>query len=325
MCIRDSPKGIATRAASGKVINALSAVVPELIGGSADLAPSTKTWIDGSKDFQAGQYQGKNFHFGVREHGMGALINGLAIHGGIIPYGGTFLVFSDYMRPAIRISALSHIPSIWVFTHDSIGVGEDGPTHQPVEHFAALRAIPNLVVLRPGDANEVTQAWAFALSHREGPTVLALSRQSIPVLDRSVYSPAEGLQQGAYILRDYGDKDPELILMASGSEVDLIVKAGEKLAGDGINLRLISFPSWELFREHDDSYRNKILPPGISARLAVEAGISQGWHEWVGDQGKIMAVDRYGASAPAGRIYSEFGLTVEAVINNAMELLRKVV
>ena len=319
------PKGIATRAASGKVINALSAVVPELIGGSADLAPSTKTWIDGSKDFQAGQYQGKNFHFGVREHGMGALINGLAIHGGIIPYGGTFLVFSDYMRPAIRISALSHIPSIWVFTHDSIGVGEDGPTHQPVEHFAALRAIPNLVVLRPGDANEVTQAWAFALSHREGPTVLALSRQSIPVLDRSVYSPAEGLQQGAYILRDYGDKDPELILMASGSEVDLIVKAGEKLAGDGINLRLISFPSWELFREHDDSYRNKILPPGISARLAVEAGISQGWHEWVGDQGKIMAVDRYGASAPAGRIYSEFGLTVEAVINNAMELLRKVV
>jgi transketolase len=319
------PKGIATRAASGKVINALSAVVPELIGGSADLAPSTKTWIDGSKDFQAGQYQGKNFHFGVREHGMGAIVNGLAIHGGIIPYGGTFLVFSDYMRPAIRISALSHIPSIWVFTHDSIGVGEDGPTHQPVEHFAALRAIPNLVVLRPGDANEVAQAWAFALRHREGPTVLALSRQSIPVLDRSAYSLAEGLQRGAYILREYGDKDPELILMASGSEVDLIVKAGEKLAGDGINLRLISFPSWELFREQDDSYRNKILPPGISARLAVEAGISQGWHEWVGDQGKIMAVDRFGASAPAGRIYSEFGLTVEAVINNAMELIRKVV
>ncbi|MGB2963417.1 MAG: transketolase [Anaerolineales bacterium] len=319
------PKGIATRAASGKVINALSAVVPELIGGSADLAPSTKTWIDGSKDFQAGQYQGKNFHFGVREHGMGAIVNGLAIYGGIIPYGGTFLVFSDYMRPAIRISALSHIPSIWVFTHDSIGVGEDGPTHQPVEHFAALRAIPNLVVLRPGDANEVAQAWAFALRHREGPTVLALSRQSIPVLDRSAYSPAEGLQQGAYILKDYGDKDPDLILMASGSEVDLIVKAGEKLAGDGINLRLISFPSWELFRGQDDSYRNKILPPGISARLAVEAGVSQGWHEWVGDQGKILAVDRFGASAPAGRIYSEFGLTVEAVINNAMELLRKVV
>ncbi|MCK4490525.1 MAG: transketolase, partial [Anaerolineales bacterium] len=212
------PKGMATRAASGKVINALSSVIPELIGGSADLAPSNKTWMDGIPDFQAGQYQGRNFHFGVREHGMGAVINGMAIHGGVIPYGGTFLVFSDYMRPAIRISALSHIPSIWIFTHDSIGVGEDGPTHQPVEHLAALRAIPNLVVLRPGDANEVAQAWAYAIRQRKGPTVLALSRQAMPVLDRSVYSRPEGVQRGAYVLADIGDHDPELILMASGSE-----------------------------------------------------------------------------------------------------------
>jgi transketolase len=318
------PKGMATRAASGKVINALSSVIPELIGGSADLAPSNKTWIDGSPDFQADQYQGRNFHFGVREHGMGAVINGMTIHGGVIPYGGTFLVFSDYMRPAIRISALSHIPSIWVFTHDSIGVGEDGPTHQPVEHLAALRAIPNLVVLRPGDANEVAQTWAYAIRNREGPTVLALSRQSMLVLDRSLYSPAEGLQRGAYVLADIGDHDPELILMASGSEVGLIIKAGERLAAEGINVRLVSFPSWELFRKQEESYRDLVLLPDIKARLVVEAGVSQGWREWVGDQGTILAVDRFGASAPAGRIYEEFGLSVDEVIRKSEELLRKV-
>jgi transketolase len=318
------PKGMATRAASGKVINALSSVIPELIGGSADLAPSNKTWIDGSPDFQADQYQGRNFHFGVREHGMGAVINGMAIHGGVIPFGGTFLVFSDYMRGAIRISALSHIPSIWVFTHDSIGVGEDGPTHQPVEHFAALRAIPNLVVLRPGDANEVAQAWAYAIRQREGPTVLALSRQSIPVLDRSLYSPAEGLQRGAYILADIGDHDPEIILMASGSEVDLIIKAGERLAAEGKNVRMVSFPSWELFRRQEKSYQELVLNPKIKARLAIEAGVAQGWREWVGDMGVIISIDRFGASAPAGRIYEEFGLSVDEVIRKSEELLRKV-
>ncbi len=318
------PKGMATRAASGKVINALSSVIPELIGGSADLAPSNKTWLDGSLDFQADQYQGRNFHFGVREHGMGAVINGMAIHGGVIPYGGTFLVFSDYMRGAIRISALSHIPSIWVFTHDSIGVGEDGPTHQPVEHLAALRAIPNLVVLRPGDANEVAQAWAYAIRQRKGPTVLALSRQAMPVLDRSVYSHPEGVQRGAYVLADIGDHDPELILMASGSEVDLIIKAGERLAAEGINVRLVSFPSWELFRKQEESYRDLVLLPDIKARLVVEAGVSQGWREWIGDQGTILAVDRFGASAPAGRIYEEFGLSVDEVIRKSEELLRKV-
>ena len=318
------PKGMATRAASGKVINALSSVIPELIGGSADLAPSNKTWLDGCKDFQADQYQGRNFHFGVREHGMGAVINGMAIHGGLIPYGGTFLVFSDYMRGAIRISALSHIPSIWVFTHDSIGVGEDGPTHQPVEHLAALRAIPNLVVLRPGDANEVAQAWAYAIRQRDGPTVLALSRQSMPVLDRSLYSPAEGLQRGAYVLADIGDRDPEIVLMASGSEVDLIIKAGEKLAAEGINVRLISFPSWELFRKQEKPYQELVLNPKIKARLAIEAGVAQGWRDWVGDKGIILSIDRFGASAPAGRIYEEFGLTVDEVIRKSEELLRKV-
>jgi len=318
------PKGMATRAASGKVINALSSVIPELIGGSADLAPSNKTWLDGSLDFQADQYQGRNFHFGVREHGMGAVINGMAIHGGVIPYGATFLVFSDYMRGAIRISALSHFPSIWVFTHDSIGVGEDGPTHQPVEHLAALRAIPNLVVLRPGDANEVAQAWAYAIRHREGPTVLALSRQSMPVLDRSLYSPAEGLKRGAYVLADIGDHEPELILIASGSEVDLIIKAGDRLAAEGKNVRLISFPSWELFRKQEKSYQELVLIPKIKARLAIEAGVAQGWREWVGDKGKILSIDGFGASAPAGRIYEEFGLSVDEVIKKSEELLRKV-
>ncbi len=316
-------KGMATRAASGKVINHLAGQIPELLGGSADLAPSNKTWIDGEPDFQAGSHQGRNFHFGVREHGMGAIINGMALHGGLIPYGGTFLVFSDYLRPALRLAALSHIPDIWVFTHDSIGVGEDGPTHQPVEHLAALRAIPQLVTIRPADANETAQAWIYALNHRQGPTALALTRQSIPVIDRSRYQDADGLQRGAYILADLGQNDPELILMASGSEVDLIVQAGEKLAEDGMSLRLVSFPSWELFRQQDQSYRDEVLPPDIKGRLAVEAGISQGWHEWVGDDGLIIGIDHYGASAPADRIFKEYGFTVDNVIATVRELLRR--
>jgi transketolase len=320
----EDPKGMATRVASGKVINALAEKIPELMGGSADLEPSNKTWIDGSPAFQKEDYTGRNFHFGVRENAMGSIVNGMALHGGVIPYGATFLVFSDYMRPAIRISALSHIPSIWVFTHDSIGVGEDGPTHQPVEHLAALRAIPQLIVLRPSDANETAQAWAYAIQHRNGPTALALTRQSLPVLNRDIYSSAEGLKLGAYILADLGDLEPEVILMASGSEVDLIVKAGERLAAEGVNLRLVSFPSWELFREQDQTYRDQVLPPGIRKRLAVEAGISQGWREWVGDNGKILAVDRYGASAPAAKIFQEFGFTVENVIKLTENLLRSV-
>jgi len=316
-------KGMATRAASGKVINHLAGQIPELLGGSADLAPSNKTWIDGEPDFQPGRFQGRNFHFGVREHAMGAIINGMALHGGLIPYGGTFLVFSDYLRPALRLAALSHIPDIWIFTHDSIGLGEDGPTHQPVEHLAALRAIPNLTLIRPADANETAQAWKFAINHRQGPTAFALTRQSVPTIDRNRYRSAEGLQKGAYVLADLGKAEPELILMASGSEVDLIVQAGEQLEAEGINLRLVSFPSWELFRKQDQNYRDQVLLPGIKARLAVEAGVSQGWHEWVGDEGMVIGVNKFGASAPAERLFKEYGFTVENVIETVRELRRR--
>ena len=315
-------KGVATRAASGKVINALAVRIPELIGGSADLEPSNKTWIDESPAFQAETPEGRNFHFGVREHGMGAIVNGMAQHGGVIPYGGTFLIFSDYMRPAIRLSALSSYPSIWVFTHDSIGLGEDGPTHQPIEHLAALRAIPNLVTIRPADANETAEAWKMAVSRRNGPTALALTRQNVPTLDRELYTPASELQRGAYILADFGESAPELILMASGSEVSLILDAGARLAAEGVNLRLVSFPSWELFDAQTQSYRDHILLPAVKARLAVEAGVAQGWERWVGDQGKVISIERFGASAPYKTLYAQFGLTVENVMQQAHALIK---
>ena len=317
------PKGMATRAASGKVLNALAARLPELIGGSADLAPSNVTWINGSPAFEKGSYQGRNFHFGVREHGMGAVVNGMAVNGGVIPYGGTFLIFSDYMRPAIRLSALSHYPSIWVYTHDSIGLGEDGPTHQPVEHLAALRAIPNLVTIRPGDANEAREAWKAAISRRNGPTALVFSRQAMPTLDRKVYAPAEGLQRGAYVLADLGKGKPELILMASGSELGLIVEAGVRLAQDGINVRLVSFPCWELFKAQGQVYQESVLLPDVRKRLSVEAGVSQGWERWVGDQGASISIERFGASAPYKTIYENYGLTTEAIIARAYFLLKK--
>jgi transketolase len=317
------PKGIATRAASGKVINAMAPNLPELIGGSADLTPSNDTWIKGSPDFQHKTPEGRNFHFGVREHGMGGEINGMAVHGGVIPFGGTFLIFSDYMRPAIRLSALSHYPSIWLYTHDSIGLGEDGPTHQPVEQLASLRAMPNLVVIRPADANEVTEAWKVAISRRNGPTALILTRQALPVLDRAIYAPANGLQKGAYVLADLGDADPELILMASGSEVSLITGAGERMAGEGVNVRLVSFPSWELFAEQDESYRLQVLPSRIKNRLSVEAGVAQGWERWLGEQGESISVERYGASAPYKTIFEHYGLTVDNVIQRAYQLINK--
>jgi transketolase len=317
------PKGMATRAASGKVINALANHLPELIGGSADLAPSNNTWISNTPDFQKSTPEGRNFHFGVREHGMGSIINGMSVHGGVIPYGGTFLIFSDYMRPAVRLSALSRYPSIWIYTHDSIGLGEDGPTHQPVEQLAALRAIPNLVVIRPADANEVTEAWKVAISRRNGPTALILTRQAIPVLDRSIYAPADELHKGAYVLADMGDSEPELILMASGSEVCLITEAGARLASEGVNVRLISFPSWELFKAQDEDYQNQVLPPRIKARLSVEAGISQGWERWVGDSGSSISVEHYGASAPYKIIFENYGLTVDNVISQARQVLSK--
>jgi transketolase len=317
------PKGMATRAASGKVINALAPRMPELMGGSADLTPSNDTWIKDSPDFQKHTPAGRNFHFGVREHGMGAIINGMSVHGGVIPYGGTFLIFSDYMRPAVRLSALSHYPSIWVYTHDSIGLGEDGPTHQPVEHLAALRAIPNLVVIRPADANEVTEAWKAAISRRYGPTALIFTRQAIPVLDRSMYAPADGLRRGAYILADIGESGPEIILMASGSEVGLITEAGVRLASRGVNVRLVSFPSWELFESQDETYRNQVFPHEIKNRLSVEAAVSQGWDRWVGDLGDSISVERYGASAPYKIIFDNYGLTVDNVILRAHQLLFK--
>ncbi|MEZ0395172.1 MAG: transketolase [Anaerolineales bacterium] len=307
-------KGMGTRAASGKTINALAPRLPELFGGSADLAPSTKTWIEGQPAFQADAPLGRNFHFGVREHAMGAIVNGLALHGGLIPYGATFLVFADYMRPALRLSALSHYPAIWVFTHDSIGVGEDGPTHQPVEHLAALRAIPGLVVIRPADANETVVAWKVAVERRAGPTALILTRQNVPTLDRSLYAPADGLARGAYVLADLGDGEPDLILMASGSEVQLIVEAGLRLAAEARNVRLVSFPSWELFAAQEESYRELVLPRRIRKRLAVEAGVRLGWERWVGAAGAVLGVDRFGVSAPFEKIYQQFGLTVENIL-----------
>jgi transketolase len=319
-------KGMASRAASGKVLNALAERVPDLMGGSADLAPSTNTWLANSPAFAGAAhgdcYEGRNVHFGVREHGMGAIVNGMAYHGGVIPFGATFMVFSDYMRPAVRLSALSHLGSIWVFTHDSIGVGEDGPTHQPVEQLAALRAIPNLVTLRPADANETREAWRVAVENRRRPTALVLTRQNLPTLDRAAYAPADGLRRGAYVLTDLGHGPLKLILMASGSEVGLIVAAGRLLALQGIGVRLVSFPSWELFSEQEQTYREAVLPPAATLRLAVEAGVSQGWHRWVGTHGRVLALDRYGASAPAKAVFENLGFSVEHIVEMAKELLK---
>jgi transketolase len=315
-------KGLATRAASGKVINALGDRLPQLMGGSADLAPSTKTWLRDSPAFDVDVREGRNVHFGVREHAMGAVVNGMAYHGGVIPYGATFLVFSDYMRPALRIAAISHLGSIWVFTHDSIGVGEDGPTHQPVEHVAALRAIPHMVVVRPADANEVREAWKVAIENRHGPTALALTRQAVPTLDRAVFASANGLKRGAYVLADLGEGKPQIILMASGSEVALIVQAGQLLAEQGVSVRLVSFPSWELFAEQERAYRDAVLPPEVDARLAVEAGVPQGWHRWVGSRGRVIGLDRFGASAPAKVVFENLGFTVDRVVEIAAELVR---
>ena len=315
-------KGMATRISSGKVLNALAGRLPELMGGSADLAPSNKTWLDDYPAFSPNTPEGRNLHFGVREHGMGSVVNGMAYHGGVIPYGSTFLVFSDYMRPAIRISALSHLGTIWIFTHDSIGVGEDGPTHQPVEQLSALRSIPNLVVLRPADANEVSEAWKIAIENRHRPVAMALTRQNLPTLDRTIYASAAGCRKGAYILADLGMGKPRLILMASGSEVQLIIQAGKRLESQGIAVRLVSFPSWELFTEQDEEYRNRVLPPDLELRLAVEAGVTQGWHRWVGSKGQIVGLDRFGVSAPANVAFTNLGFSVDHIEHVARELLK---
>jgi transketolase len=317
------PKGMATRVASGQALNALAGVLPELMGGSADLTPSNNTWIKETTAFQPGNEIGRYLHFGVREHAMGSIVNGMTYHKGLIPFGATFLVFTDYMRGAIRVSALSHVPSIWVMTHDSIGLGEDGPTHQPVEHLAALRAIPNLVVIRPADANETSEAWRAAIERRNGPTLLALTRQAVPTLDRTETNPSRGLQNGAYVLADFGKGEPEIILMASGSEVALVLDAGKMLAKEGHNVRIVSFPSWELFDNCDAAYQESVLPAKCKKRLAVEMGIAQGWEHWVGSTGKIISMHGYGASAPAKVLFEKFGFTMEAVLDQAHELLAR--
>ncbi len=316
------PKGMATRVSSGKVLNALAKNIPAIMGGSADLAPSTNTWMDAYPAFSAEDRTGRNLHFGVREHGMGSIVNGMAYHGGVIPFGATFMVFVDYMRPPVRLSALSHLGSIWIFTHDSIGLGEDGPTHQPIEHLATMRAIPGIQVLRPADANEVREAWKIAITNRHRPTVLALSRQALPTLDRSVYASAEGVQRGAYVLADLGKGDPQIILMASGSEVQLIVEAGQKLADQGISVRLVSFPSWEIFALQDKAYRDSVLLPEVHARISVEAGVYMGWEKWVGDKGRIIGLEHFGASAPAKALFQALGFSPEAVVKMAQDMLQ---
>ncbi len=329
-------KGLATRKASEAVMQKLGASLPELMGGSADLNPSTFTVLKGEGDFQSPgnsprgaqgtsggswDYAGRNLHFGVREHGMGAAVNGLALHGGFIPYGATFLVFADYMRGAIRLSAIMRVGSIWVFTHDSVGVGEDGPTHQPVEHYAALRAIPDVLFIRPADANETAAAWRAAIANRHRPTILALTRQNVPTLDRAAYAPASGLERGAYVLNPAG-QPADIVLMATGSEVQWIVEAGRRLADQGIRAQLVSMPCWELFEEQTPEYRDSVLPPAVTTRLAVEAGVSMGWHRWVGDRGEVLALDHYGASAPGGQLMKKFGFTAEHVVDEALKLMQ---
>lgn len=315
-----SDGNVATRKASGKVLNALAPVIPELVGGSADLAPSNNTYLDGFGDVQAGHFDGRNLHFGVREHAMGAILNGMALYGGFIPYGGTFLVFSDYMRPAIRLAAMMERHVVYVFTHDSLWIGEDGPTHQPVEHLMSLRSIPNLLVVRPADANETVEAWRVALTHRDGPVALILTRQGVPVLDREKMAGAEGLQRGAYVLVDVPDGLPDVVLVATGSEVSVALEAREKLAEKGVRARVVSMPSWELFERQPSSYRNSVLPPGVPC-VAIEAGVSLGWCRYVGERGDVVSIERFGASAPYRVLMEHFGYTGGQVAQRALALL----
>jgi len=331
-------KGIATRVAGGRIMNAIAAHVPFLVGGSGDLDPSTKTVLDGRGSFQcpgtgsesvqgavsgAWGYGGANIAFGIREHAMAALCNGMALHGGVIPYGSTFLVFCDYMRPAIRLAALMGSRVIYLFTHDSVGVGEDGPTHQPVEQMASLRVIPNMVVIRPADANETAEAWKAAMKRLKGPVAIVLSRQKLPVLDRKKFAPAAGLQKGAYVLSDSGGKGPEIILIATGSEVHVALRASGELLSEGIPARVVSMPSWELFEKQPEEYRNQVLPPEVKKRICIEAGSSQGWHKYAGPEGVMVCIDRFGASAPGDEVLKRFGFTSENIVEKARSLLNR--
>lgn len=330
-------KAMATRAASGEVINALAPHMPMLIGGSADLGPSNNTDIKGGGDFEAGSYEGRTIHFGVREHAMGSTLTGMSLNGGLIPYGGTFMTFSDYMRPAIRLAALSEVQVVYVFTHDSVGLGEDGPTHQPVEHLAALRSIPHLFVIRPADSHEVREAWRTAILRRHAPTALALTRQKVPLINRARFAPADGARRGAYVLAEAeppagagNDSDtvketkptpPGLILIATGSEVSLALEARETLQSEGVATRVVSMPCWELFEEQSEDYRNEVLPPAVSARLAIEAGVRQGWDRYVGPAGDVICLDRFGASAPGDVALRNLGFNLENVLQRARTLL----
>ena len=314
---------IATRAASGKVLNSIAKNLPTLMGGSADLAPSNKTYLDNEEVFQKNSYHGRNIRFGVREHAMGSIMSGMFLHGGIRPYGGTFLVFADYMRPAIRVASLMKLPVIYVFTHDSVAVGEDGPTHQPVEHVASLRAIPGLNVIRPADFNETSQAWQIALKSVDAPTALLLSRQKLPVLDKILDQPKGNgnVIDGAYVIKD-SDKDPDLILIGSGAELHICISAAETLENEGISTRVVSMPSWELFSKSPEVYQERILPETVTKRIAVEAGISMGWERFVGNKGKIISIDKFGASAPGNKVLEEYGFTSENIVKTAKEMFK---
>ena len=313
---------VASRAASGIVINAIASKIPELIGGSADLASSTNTIIKGEPSFSAENYGGRNFHFGIREHGMGSIMNGMSLTGGIIPYGATFLIFSDYMRPPVRLACIMSRHVIYVYTHDSIGLGEDGPTHQPIEQLSTLRAIPDMTLIRPADASETAEAWRVALKHKEGPVALVLTRQKLSFIDRTKYAPAAGLARGAYVLADAPGGAPEVVLISSGSEVGLILDAQKKLEAGGIRARAVSMPSHELFARQDESYRNTVLPKGVR-RIAMEAAHPMSWYRWVGDDGVILGLERFGASAPAATIYTQLGITVDRMVETAKKLVGK--
>ena len=313
---------VATRDAGKTALNALRPFVPTMVGGAADLVESTKTELTGSGIFGT-TYAGRNIAFGIREHAMGSIVNGVALHGGMVkPFGSTFLIFSDYMRPAVRLSALMHLPVLWVWTHDSVGLGEDGPTHQPVEHFAALRAIPNLWLIRPCDANETAVAWRVALEREDGPVALALTRQKVPTLDRAELAPAQGLECGAYVLWESGELD--LILIATGSEVSVALEAGQRIAAEnGTGVRVVSLPCWELFEAQPQAYRDEVLPPEVEARLSVEAGVRLGWERWTGARGDSVSIERFGASAPGGQVLKELGFGVENVATRALALLER--
>ncbi|MBC7259366.1 MAG: transketolase [Chloroflexi bacterium] len=331
-------KGQPTRKASETVLQCLAAAVPELMGGSADLNPSTFTWLKGYGDFQSPRhnpedrqgavggewgYGGRNIHFGVREHAMAAIANGMALHGGLIPYTATFTVFADYMRPSMRLAALMGIRVIYVFTHDSIALGEDGPTHQPVEQIMSLRAVPNLTVIRPADAAETAEAWRAALLNTHGPTALFFTRQNVPTLDRSQVAPAEGLRRGAYILWQSRDGIPDVILIGTGSETHLALQAGQQLATEGVNARVVSMPSWELFEQQPEDYRESVLPRAVRARVSVEAGVPLGWERYVGENGAIVGLGRFGASAPGPVVYAKLGFTMENVADHARQALKR--